>query len=144
MSVVFIHIPLPEYPIVIADEPVYGHYGEECCCPTVNSGFFQSLVDRKVRAVFCGHDHRNDFGGYLNGVELIYGRKTGFGSYGPSSFSYPLMLRGGTELNFKETKDASGNIQVELKHRILLSDGTYNPDNLYYKRWHFKKPVCKA
>lgn len=58
MSVVFLHIPLPEYTELLNTEEVYGNYGEQCCCPTVNSGFFKSLVDRKVRGVFCGHDHR--------------------------------------------------------------------------------------
>jgi len=36
-----------------------------------------------MRAVFVGHDHNNDYGGYLDNVELVYGRKTGFGYYGP-------------------------------------------------------------
>lgn len=33
--------------------------------------------------MFCGHDHNNDFGGFVNGIEIGFGRKTGFGSYGP-------------------------------------------------------------
>ena len=27
--------------------------------------------------MFKGHNHNNDFGGILNNVELVYGRKTG-------------------------------------------------------------------
>ena len=30
-----------------------------------------------------GHDHNNDYGGFLYNVELVYGRKTGFNIYGP-------------------------------------------------------------
>ena len=35
------------------------------------------------KGVFCGHDHNNDFCGNHFGVSLFYGRKTGYGGYGP-------------------------------------------------------------
>ena len=35
-----------------------------------------------MRACFCGHDHVNDYGGVLDGIELVYGRATGYGGYG--------------------------------------------------------------
>lgn len=41
--------------------------------------------------LFVGHNHNNDYGGYYGLTELIYGRKTGFGSWGP----YLGTLRGG-------------------------------------------------
>jgi hypothetical protein len=47
------------------------------------------LNSQNVNAVFVGHDHNNDFRGQieLDGIpqlpNLMYGRKTGFGSYGP-------------------------------------------------------------
>jgi len=36
-----------------------------------------------MKGVFCGHDHNNDFYGVFNNIMLGYGRKTGYGSYGP-------------------------------------------------------------
>ena len=52
-------------------------------CPVVNTNFYKVMKDHKIQAGFCGHDHNNDFGGHYNDVELVYGRKSGFGSYGP-------------------------------------------------------------
>jgi len=49
------------------------------------------LKKRNMRAVFVGHDHDNDYGGFLEGVELIYGRKSCFGGYGPPKD----VIRGG-------------------------------------------------
>ena len=34
----------------------------------------------------CGHDHNNDYYGQYKGINLAYGRKTGYGSYGPYKF----------------------------------------------------------
>ena len=41
--------------------------------------------------MFYGHDHDNDFTGYLDNVELSYGRKTGFGCYGPRNIRNEFM-----------------------------------------------------
>jgi pre-mRNA-splicing factor SYF1 len=49
-----------------------------------------------IRGVFCGHDHNNDFYGDYYGISLYYGRKTGYGGYGPPSG----MLRGTRVLEF--------------------------------------------
>lgn len=38
-----------------------------------------------------GHDHDNDYGGFYYNVELIYGRKTGFGSYVLKSYFYVIV-----------------------------------------------------
>lgn len=34
--------------------------------------------------MIVGHDHNNDYYGNYDGVNLAYGRKTGYGAYGPS------------------------------------------------------------
>ncbi len=51
-----------------------------------------------VVAMFCGHDHVNDFYGHYYGISLYYGRKTGYGGYGPA----PLQ-RGARVIEIKET-----------------------------------------
>jgi hypothetical protein len=32
-------------------------------CPFENSGVIDALINNDVLANFCGHDHKNDFGG---------------------------------------------------------------------------------
>jgi len=42
-----------------------------------------------VEWVVAGHDHNNDYYGNYDGINLAYGRKTGYGCYGPDK-----MMRG--------------------------------------------------
>lgn len=35
-----------------------------------------------VRACFCGHDHKSDYSGTQDGIELVYGRSSGWNAYG--------------------------------------------------------------
>ena len=104
------------------EEKVYGIGGEKVCSPTINTHFFDVLANNKVRAVFCGHDHYNNYGGLYKGVELSYGRKTGYGASGPA----PLFMRGAREINFRESVKEGGNIEVELVHHDLLENGKYS------------------
>lgn len=83
----FLHIPLPEYREVWEREVCYGHKYEEVCCPQVNSGLFSAMVERgDVMGTFVGHDHINDYTGWLHGIRLCYGRATGFNTYGREGF----------------------------------------------------------
>ena len=53
----------------------------------MNTGLFAALKEQpSVEWVTCGHDHDNDYWGRYQGVNLAFGRKTGFGSYGPDGF----------------------------------------------------------
>lgn len=36
-----------------------------------------------IKLKFLGHDHSNDFIGDYHGISLGFGRKTGYGCYGP-------------------------------------------------------------
>lgn len=56
-----------------------------------------------MEAVFCGHDHDNDFWGDYNGIKLFYGRKTGYGGYGPPWY----MQRGARVIEFSVADDDS-------------------------------------
>ena len=49
-----------------------------------------------MKANFCGHNHFNDYSGFWKGIELVFGRKTGYGCTGPS------VMRGGTVIKMKE------------------------------------------
>jgi hypothetical protein len=93
-SLVFQHIPLPEYD----DKQLglrNGHRREPPEGPSFNSHFYDTLVKEGVIAISCGHDHVNDFCALLpqqsqqNGNEyprfgpwLCYGGGSGFGGYG--------------------------------------------------------------
>jgi pre-mRNA-splicing factor SYF1 len=58
-------------------------------------------MKNEVLINFSGHDHDNDYSGLFtkNGktIELAYGRKSGYGSYGPPKD----MIRGGTVIKLK-------------------------------------------
>ncbi|TKA75906.1 hypothetical protein B0A55_07206 [Friedmanniomyces simplex] len=102
LSLAFQHIPLPEY----ADSnliTVGGHRREPTEGPSVNTHFYDTLLEEGVVAVGCGHDHVNDFCGLLPrkqedmpdgeasqlGPWLCHGGGTGFGgymSYGPHRY----------------------------------------------------------
>lgn len=61
----------------------------EICCPCTNTGVVDQLMENDVLAIFSGHDHDNDFSGFFRkgdkAIELVYGRKSGFASYGPKN-----------------------------------------------------------
>lgn len=62
---------------------VYGLFGQQVCCQAQNTGLFQAAVDSgKVGWISCGGDVDNDFKGTYNGINLAYGRKSGFGGTG--------------------------------------------------------------
>jgi hypothetical protein len=98
-SLVFFHIPLPEYNDVWNAGGCEGSKYESVCCPKTNSGFFSALkASGNVLGTFCGHDHVNDFCGELGGVRLCYGRATGFNTYGGRGFQHgarAIVLREG-------------------------------------------------
>lgn len=61
----------------------------DICCPCTNTGVVDQLMENDVLAIFSGHDHDNDFSGFFRkgdkAIELVYGRKSGFASYGPKN-----------------------------------------------------------
>lgn len=89
VSQLFIHIPIPEYNEAKLLGFAVGNQDEEVCCPKLNTGLFSQLfLKTNVKAVYCGHDHDNDFTANYKGISLNYGRVTGFNTYGK-------LLRGG-------------------------------------------------
>ncbi|EPS60240.1 hypothetical protein M569_14564, partial [Genlisea aurea] len=81
-SVAFFHIPIPELrrgPL----EEVVGEYKEYVSCSVVNSGVLKALKSMgDVKAVFIGHDHKNDYCGKLQGIWFCYGGGFGYHGYG--------------------------------------------------------------
>ena len=98
-SMLFFHIPLPEYAIAadmladgtLTDPNAFGENHERVCCPPVNSGLFDKIVELgSTTNVFAGHDHINSLSVNYEGVQLTYGLKTG-----PTCYSEEEM-QGGT------------------------------------------------
>jgi hypothetical protein len=86
-TLVFMHIPLPEYNDVWDNEVCYGEKREAVCCPSINSGFFTAVLEAgHTKGIFVGHDHINDYIGTLHGVTLGYGRATGYNTYGQEGY----------------------------------------------------------
>ena len=113
----FFHIPFPEYLALYKEAEFYGNRNEPVCCPEVNTKVFDAIKEvGNIQAVFCGHDHNNDFGGWYEGIELVYGRKTGYGGYGP----IPGYPRGGRVITLTETLQPDGTVKVTRDHYVVL------------------------
>lgn len=122
------HIPMIEYVHLYNDYNFFGHAEEAVCCQSVNTGLFGALKEQPcVNWVSVGHDHNNDYFGNYEGVNLAYGRKGGYGCYGPS---YP-MQRGARVFEVTESpfsiktwvREESGEVkeQITSKHRRVTT-----------------------
>jgi hypothetical protein len=76
------HIPLKQYGTVWAEGVARGIKCERVCSEREDGSSLAVLKELGVKACLCGHDHVNDYSGAVDGVDLIYGRATGVGSYG--------------------------------------------------------------
>ena len=76
------HIPVRQYQEVWKNKTAAGIIGELVCSEKEDGTTLAALRDARVQAVFCGHDHENDYSGRMAGVEMIYGRATGYAGYG--------------------------------------------------------------
>ena len=113
----FLHIPIPEYLDLANTQGIYGNVGEGIGCPYVNNGFFENVQKNKdISAMFVGHDHKNNFGGFYRGVELVYGQKSGYATYGNE--------RGARVITLKEGYDLEGQPIVTRNHFIMFENGT--------------------
>ena len=86
-SLVFLHIPPPEFKEALATSKFIGAKKEAVCCPELNSGLFVAMLEsRSVLGCFSGHDHDNNCAASFHGILLAYGCKTGEFCY----FHHPL------------------------------------------------------
>lgn len=77
------HIPLQQYEVLWKGKAASGVRFEAICSEDERGQAWSPLRTLKgLKACVCGHDHVNDFSGVYDGVELIYGRATGYGGYG--------------------------------------------------------------
>ncbi len=104
-SMLFMHIPVPEYAEVMdyddtagqipAGKPkdncelLYGEMHESVGCSRYNSGLFEAARQAGAEAFFAGHDHINDFDVLYKGVRLVYVQMGGYEIYSMDKFGLP-------------------------------------------------------
>ncbi|HOJ10749.1 MAG TPA: metallophosphoesterase family protein [Clostridiales bacterium] len=114
-ALAFFHIPLPEYMEVWNRKKCYGVKGEEVSCPVLNTGLFSAMVQNKdIKGVFVGHDHDNDYNGNLYGVELCYGRTTGYRMHQKDSFAL------GARVILLNERENGFNTWIRLENGMVL------------------------
>lgn len=97
----WVHIPFNEFLNVVNDYDYYGQKNSPLSCWAVDTGMFAAMKEQPtVNWVSCGHDHCTDLYGEYYGIFLGFGRKTGYGSYGPA----PGFITRGARV-FEMTKD---------------------------------------
>lgn len=117
-AMVFMHMALPEHAEVWDYEICYGTKRDGIGCPPLNSGFFAAMLEAgHTKGVFVGHDHVNDYWGWLYGIALGYGRATGFNTYGAQD--YP---RGCRIFTFHEGDTDGFQTYERLEHGIVVDD----------------------
>ena len=91
-ALAFFHIPLPEYKEVWGSEKTMGIKQEDVCSPDINSGMYSAFLESgDVMGMFTGHDHNNNYMGYLHGICLAYGQASGRESYGSIGKGYRVI-----------------------------------------------------
>jgi predicted MPP superfamily phosphohydrolase len=81
--IVMQHIPTVEFKTLFDQKLAIGRKGEDVCFELDKGEIFSRYVaSGRVKAIFCGHDHVNDYIGALQGIRLVYGRCSGFSGYG--------------------------------------------------------------
>ena len=82
-SILLMHIPLPQVAAAAeAGNFLFGDQQEGVCNTGFDLGLFDAVkASGTTTAVFCGHDHLNNFGAEVDGVLLSYIEPSGYGSY---------------------------------------------------------------
>ena len=113
----FFHIPIYEFINMYNNDEFYGNQGEEVCCSSINTGLFSVIKEHNIcEWVIVGHDHNNDYYGLYEGVYLAFGRKTGYGQYGPDGFQRGARVYEITQEPYSIkhwVREADGNIHTE-------------------------------
>lgn len=129
-----VHIPMKQYADIWNEKLASGVRLEEVCNEGEDGSAFPVLKEYPgMKAVFCGHDHVNDYNGKRDGVELVYGRATGHGGYGAKQVP-------------KGAKLITMNAQAETyAYETILADGTrWNPEPGMHIENYLDTPWHKA
>lgn len=136
VAVAFFHIPIPEMRELYSSV-VVGEFQEWVASSSVNSGVLRTLVSLgDVKAVFVGHDHKNDFCGNLEGIWFCYGGGFGYHAYGKRGWSRrarvilaQLLAKGGdwTKVHTIHTwKRLDDHNLTKIDHQLLWQASSYS------------------
>lgn len=130
-SFMYFHIPLIEYSHAFKEgenggyvpsgecEILFGEQYESVGSSSYNSGMFDAILEKNTKAVFCGHDHVNDWCAIYKGVHLCYNLPGGYAVYNM-----------GTKFGKPESEWVEG-VTVTAVH----ADGTFDIEQRYNRRY---------
>lgn len=79
---VYIHIPLEEYAQIAAEDYLSGEKRENVSCSRIYNNLAETMTELgSTKALFCGHDHLNDFISLYNGIYFVYGKSIDYTAY---------------------------------------------------------------
>lgn len=93
-SLMFFHIPLPEFNEAWNNGLIDGEKLEKVSCPQKNTcSLFDAIVETgDVKGIFVGHDHLNNYCAILNGIRLGYAGHSGYGGYGSDDIPHSARV----------------------------------------------------
>ena len=137
-GIAFMHIPLSNIRSVYNDGLFRGKKMESFSCPRVDTCLINNISKTEnIQSIFCGHDHDNDFGGFYKSILLKYGRKSGYGNYGPKD-----RQKGATVIKFQERLKDDGKIDISLNYHIINEDLSLDNQLPFIKREGSKENFC--
>lgn len=79
---VYIHIPIEEYAQINPNNYLSGTKREEVACSKTPNELAETMAKLgSTRALFCGHDHVNDFIAFYNGMYFVYSKSIDYTAY---------------------------------------------------------------
>ncbi|EFN59663.1 hypothetical protein CHLNCDRAFT_133158 [Chlorella variabilis] len=97
------------------DAPTRGRKLEDVACSVRDTGLLGVAKHAGISAVYSGHDHDNDYLGVKEGVRLAYGRKSGWGGYGPPQG----WLRGARVIELRMGQDTAHSTQAKDMRQLI-------------------------
>ncbi len=111
----FVHIPLAEFDEMTKNGSAVGTKNGNTASPEINTGLFYTLAENKrVKGVFCGHEHGTNCMGEYMGIKTVYARTTGFNQ---SRFGITITPCGARVCDISP--------DGELTTFFYMEDGTY-------------------
>lgn len=93
VDIAMLHIPLREYNQ--AGTHIHNGYfwdrDPRVAASVLNTGLFARLAAGGIKAIYCGHDHDNNFEGDWLGVQCTYGNVSGYNCYGELPRGYRVI-----------------------------------------------------
>ncbi len=125
------HHALQEHMQLVNNFPVHGQKRDNSSCQAINTGLYAEMKQAKtVQWVSAGGDHSTDFWGGFGGINLSYGRKSGYSSFGPK-----FQKRGARILDMKIGSDGKMDTTTWIREDDGSIDNQEEFSPPYYFSW---------